>query len=161
MHPTEFSLRLTLAENYRMTVDFGDGAELLMDEPPPLGEGTGPNASRVLAAAVGNCLSSSLLFCLRRARARVDGLETEVHGKLVRNERGRLRIGELKVRIAADLDPEERAKLDRCLDLFEDFCIVSASVRQGIPIDVEVDLERNAAPAAEPVGRLVGVVPEE
>jgi hypothetical protein len=28
--------------------------------------------------------------------------------------------------------------LPRCLDLFEDFCVVTASVRQGIPVTVEV-----------------------
>ena len=40
-----------------------------MDEPEPMGENSGPNAGKVLAAAIGNCLTASLLFCLQKAMA--------------------------------------------------------------------------------------------
>ena len=39
-------------------------------------------------------------------------------------------------------------RLKRCLDLFEDFCVVTASVRQGIPVSVEV-LDENGASLLE------------
>ena len=29
--------------------------------------------------------------------------------------------------------------MSRCLEIFEDFCVVTASVREGIEIDVKVD----------------------
>jgi hypothetical protein len=32
----------------------------------------------------------------------------------------------------------EQGRFDRCKALFEDFCIVTESVRQGIPITVQV-----------------------
>jgi len=40
-----------------------------MDEPEPMGGNSGPNACKVLAATIGNCLTASLLFCLQKAMA--------------------------------------------------------------------------------------------
>ena len=110
-----------------------------MDEPDPVGENKGPNASKVLAAAMGNCLSASLMFCLQRARAEVGDIETNVEGKLMRNENGRWRISEVNVEINPKIDLDKfQSQYNRCMDLFEDFCIVSQSVEQGIPINVNV-----------------------
>ena len=88
-----FELGLTLRDGYTFTVDFapGEGRPLVVDELPPLGEANGPNPARLLAAAVGSCLSASLLFCLRKSRVEVTELRTTVEGTIVRNERGRLR----------------------------------------------------------------------
>jgi uncharacterized OsmC-like protein len=33
----------------------------------------------------------------------------------------------------------DREKLTRCMGLFEDFCIATQSVRQGIKVDVEIE----------------------
>jgi uncharacterized OsmC-like protein len=142
MDEKEFDLTLTRGEGFQFVTEFdGDKmARLLLDEPAPLGEDEGPNAARVLGAAIGNCLSASLLFCLRRARVNVAGMRTEVHGEITRNEEGRFRIAGISARIVTEVPPEEQERVDRCLNVFEDFCIVSASVRRGIEIDVEVDV---------------------
>ena len=63
--------------------------ELITDEPPPLGAGTGPGPSRLLAAAIGNCLAASLLFCLGRARLEARWLEAVVDMTMGRTEQGR------------------------------------------------------------------------
>ncbi len=136
-----FSLVLTLRDGYEFDTDFElpgvDG--LLLDEPAPLGSGAGPNASRVLAAAVGNCLGASLLFCLRRARVPVDGMRVHVDAALGRNEQGRLRIDGIDVRLEPTVALEDRVRMERCLGIFEDFCIVTQSVRGGIDVDVSVE----------------------
>jgi len=135
-----FRVEVEREEDFVFRADFGmDGVEsLAMDEPEPLGAESGPNASKVLAAAVGNCLSASLLFCLRKSRVDVSGMRATVDGVLARNEGGRWRIRELNVVISPDVAEEDRKKLERCVELFEDFCIVSESVREGIPITVDV-----------------------
>lgn len=120
---------------------------LLLDEPPPRGDGEGPNAARLLVAAVGNCLSASALFCLRKARVPVTGMRTGVRATLARNEVGRIRIAGIRVSIEADVPDEDQARSARCVDLFEDFCLVTESVRAGVPVDVEVDIGAGAATA--------------
>jgi len=123
-----------------MAADFGlpGAAPLVMDEPVPLGEGAGPNAARVLATAIGHCLSASLLFCLRKARVQVQDLRTTVTATLARNERGRLRITDVRVQIVPVVTADQRDRTARCLELFEDFCLVSRSVERGIAITTEV-----------------------
>jgi uncharacterized OsmC-like protein len=124
---------------YKVKWDWDTAPPLLTDEPTPLGRQLGPNASRLLAAAVGNCLTASLAFCLQRARVDVAGLRTSVTGTLARNERGRLRVGGIAVRIELPAAVEQAATaLERCLKLFEDYCTVTASLRQGVPVSVEV-----------------------
>lgn len=140
MNNSSFSVALSLTDGYHFRAAFGlDGVPPLeLDEPPPLGDGRGPNAARVLASAIGNCLAASLLYCLRRARIDVLGMDARVDGELVRNERGRLRIGNVRVKLEPRVPPEQRERMERCVGLFEDFCIVTQSVRDGIDVSVDV-----------------------
>ncbi len=135
-------VRLAQTNDFQFTVTTDAPADwsMPMDEPPPIGDGDGPNAARLIASAVGHCLSASLLFCLQKSRAPIDeGVETTVDATIERNERGRWRIGALDVQIhlPEGADASERA-LERCLGMYEDFCIVTESVRNGIPVDVNV-----------------------
>ena len=115
-----------------------------MDEPPPLGERNGPNASRLLAAAAANCLSASLMYCLAKEEVPAHSVKTEATCTLVRNEKKRLRIGRLDIRITAGRELLASKKLERCMQLFEEFCVVTASLREGIPVAVEVVDEAGA-----------------
>lgn len=139
MEQKQFCITMQRLNDFEFRVSFDQpGQELLMDEPEPLGGGKGPNAARVLSAAIGNCLSASLLFCLQRARAEVADMKSTVTTTITRNEKGRFRIGGSEVLIEVEMPPDGENKLGRCLDLFEDFCIVTASVRQGIDVEVKV-----------------------
>ena len=147
--PIDKTSRTTMAQEagyrFRVRFDHEGMPDLITDESPPLGEGKGPNPSRLLATAVGNCLAASLLFCLGKARLPVEGLEAEVLTEFTRNEAGRLRIGGMKVRLLPKWTEETAAKAQRCLQIFEDFCVVTQAVRQGVPVDVRVDGMPSAA----------------
>jgi uncharacterized OsmC-like protein len=136
MPDMEFTLKLTRQQDYRFNVEFDLAGvpDLQLDEPAPLGAGVGPNASRLLAAAVANCLSASLLFCLHKFK-QDSGVTANVKGKMVRNEQGRLRVGSVAVDIQLDQSAE---RLEHCAHQFEDFCVVTDSVRKGIPVNVRV-----------------------
>jgi uncharacterized OsmC-like protein len=135
-----FEVELERLDGYRFRTDFRTAGvpPLEVDEPPPLGGGAGPNPARLLAAAVGDCLSASLLFCLSKSRVDVAGLRTRVTGTYVRNERNRLRIGVMDVVLALDAPADDAERVRRCLGTFEDFCIVTATVRAGVDVRVTV-----------------------
>ncbi len=86
----EIKVKLSREEEYQFIVSFSNDkiSNIRMDEPQPLGDGNYPNAGSLLAAAVGNCLCSSLLFCLQKSRIDVDGMQAEVSTTVVRNELG-------------------------------------------------------------------------
>ena len=140
MEDRSFSLKLDYRGGYTFGVDFGvaGAPELILDEPVPVGGGAGPAASRVLAAAAAQCLASSLIFCLRKARVELLDLGVEVDVSMERNEKGRLRIPGMRVRLAPEVAPEDQERLERCEALFEDFCIVTQSIRKGIDVSVEL-----------------------
>ena len=78
-----------------------------------------------------------------------------------RNEAGRLRIAGLEATVVPVLAGEPDKRYGRCVDIFEDFCIVTQSVRGGIDVDVRVEptmVEPAEAEGAEPGGSDVGLV---
>ncbi|HVU01501.1 MAG TPA: OsmC family protein [Polyangiaceae bacterium] len=146
----EFALQIEQVEGFDFRVRFDKEryADLRIDEPPPLGQDTAPNPARILAAAIGDCLSASLLFCLKRRGVTVRGLRSEVRVQLVRNEHKRLRVGHVEVTIHPGSGiPVE--VMDACLKTFEDFCVVTQSVREGLDVRVNVARDGEAA-AGEP-----------
>lgn len=135
-----FTLELEQQSDYefRVKFDWPGVNDLLLDEPEPLGHSAGPNAARLIGAAVANCLSSSLLFCMRKFKQTPGTLRAEVRGELMRNERGRMRIGRYDVTIHLADKAAAIQHFDRCLAQFEDFCVVTESVRHGIPVGVRI-----------------------
>ena len=134
-------ITLKLAHDYQFVAEFDDVpnvSPITFDEPEPLGGGRGPNAAAVLGAAVGNCLAASLAFCLRRSRADVTDLTAHVTTHVTRNEKGRHRISSIDVELEPVLASGHGGPLDRCEELFEDFCTVTASVKQGIPVHISL-----------------------
>jgi uncharacterized OsmC-like protein len=136
----QFALKVEHIDNFQFKVTFDKPqfAPLLTDEPAPLGSDEQPNPARILAAAIGTCLSASLVFCLQRARIPVADLTSDLNVELVRNDRNRLRVGKIDVTLRPEVgaDPATTAA---CLEAFEDFCVVTQSVREGIEIAVRVD----------------------
>ena len=135
-----FSIHLEQIHDYEFRVKFNlnEVPPLLLDEPEPVGHGKGPGASRLLAAAVANCLSASLIFCFQKFKQKPKGIITTAKCTYTRNARGRLRVSGLEVEIKLDEETANSTWLKKCLEQFEDFCVVTESVRQGLPVQVKV-----------------------
>jgi uncharacterized OsmC-like protein len=143
MMPEEFLTELEMIHDYQFRIGFDDQglADIHSDEPAPIGSGEYPSAIHYLSAAVGNCLCASLAFCLRKSRTENLSIRAFVRTKLGRNEKGRLRVQGIQVTIRPEVN--DPAKLEHCISLFQDFCVVSAAVREGIDIEVSVEALKN------------------
>jgi organic hydroperoxide reductase OsmC/OhrA len=136
------SVNLSLGHDLAFLVRFDSPkmASISTDESPESGgSGEGPDASRLLAAAIGNCLSASLAFCIKKNKIELSDLKTDVEVKIARNERGYLRVKQMKVKMHPVFrSPDDANRTQRCKQIFQDYCIVTEAVRKGIPIEVDV-----------------------
>jgi uncharacterized OsmC-like protein len=119
------------------------GAAFWSDEPDPVGDASAPATPALLAAAVGHCLSASLLESLRHAHVDVRSCATEVVSVVAPNSEGHPRIDHIDVVIRPAVGAESTATR-RCEDVFERYCTVTASVRDGIKVNVRVDWQTPA-----------------
>ena len=130
---------LTQEKDFRFAITFGPNMPVLYgDEGPPLGGGTGPSPEQLLAAAVGNCLSDSLFFALKKFKQDPQGITTRVSSNVGRNAEGRLRVLGMQVKVTLGASAASIENLERVLGQFENFCTVAQSVGQGVPIEVSV-----------------------
>lgn len=135
-----FTIELVQQDDFRFEVHFDKPgiAPLLTDEPPPLGGDAGPNPARLLAASIANCLMASLLFAMRKFGNQPQPLRAVASLDLMRNEQARWRVRRVVVDLHLGIPASDAKNLDRVLDQFEDFCVVTQSVRAGFPVDVHV-----------------------
>jgi organic hydroperoxide reductase OsmC/OhrA len=140
MSSEQVKVTLTQISDYSFNVSFDgtDIPDLLTDEGAPLGGGKGPNPSRMLMAAIANCLSASLLFAMRKYKNLPGTIRAEVRGTLGRNAEGRIRVQHVDVDLHLPDAAESYDQFERILQQFENFCVVTESVRSGIEIAVQV-----------------------
>lgn len=135
-----FTIELARQADFRFETHFDKPAlpVLVTDEPPPLGGDAGPNPARLLTVAVANCLSASLLFALRKFKNDPGAMRAVATTRLARNEQNRMRIAGIDVDLHLGVPGAEMKLLDRALEQFEEFCIVTQSVRAAFPVKVRV-----------------------
>ena len=133
------TVELHQRSNYQFEIEFSEGMpHLLSDEPSPLGEGKGPSPVQLLAASVGNCLSDSLYFALAKFKQKPEPIHTTVSAQVGRNADGRMRVLQMEAKLQLGVEAHKLEHLDRALEQFQEFCTVTQSVGQAIPIRVRV-----------------------
>ncbi len=101
----------------------------------------GPNPARLLGMALLGCLSASYIFCLKKRSFTTEGLEATGEVIIGRNEKGFLRVKRVNVTIDVKIQGEKmRKRAEQCKKMFEQYCIVTQSVRAGIEVNVNLNL---------------------
>ena len=136
----EIRIELVQLSDYQFEARFDNPGipVLLTDEVAPLGGNAGPNPVRLLAVAVANCLAASLLFAMRKFKNDPGLLRAVATVQMERNPQNRLRVGRIAVDLHLGTGASEVPMLDRVLGQFEEFCVVTQSVRPAFPVDVRV-----------------------
>lgn len=134
----EVSLEQVKDFEFRVRFEGTDLKDLATDERPPQGHDAGPNPARLLLAATANCLAASLLFALRKFRNSPGPIKARARARMTRNASGRWRVAGMEVDVQLADAAASLQHFDRALAQFEDFCIVTESVRAGIPVVVRV-----------------------
>ena len=139
MSESTIHVQLKQKQDYQFDIHFGGAVPVITgDEPAPLGAGQGPSPVQLLAAAVGNCLSDSLLFALRKFKQAPEPITCDVTAEVGRNAEERMRVLGIRAVLTVGVPAALLEHLDRVLSQFESYCTVTQSVGQGIPISVQV-----------------------
>jgi len=123
--------------------------ELFIDE--TMGEKTqmwGPDAAELLAMALLGCLNASFLFCLNKRNLTVNDLDAHAEVSFKKIEKGYIRVDKIDVRIVPKSnDPATLQRIQQCIKkmkndkmFFEETCIITASIREGIKVDVKIEI---------------------
>ena len=107
--------------NLQNRVQYGDGQEMIVDEPADVGgEGAGPDPYTLLLTALGGCISMTVTLYARRKgwpleRVTVRLRHQRIHAKdcveCIRSSEGFVHRIEREVTIEGDLTDEQRARL--------------------------------------------------
>ena len=139
----KINVGLALQEEMIFKCDLGSTKmnDLYIDERHVKGvDKIGPDPARLLGLAVLGCLEASFEFCMQKKNFKLNELRGKAEVLMKKNEKGFWRVKKINIEINPTIEnPEMRKRADQCKKMFEQYCIVTQSVREGIEINVNLD----------------------
>jgi uncharacterized OsmC-like protein len=100
----------------------------------------GHSPAKLLALSVLGCLAASFEFCLTKRNFSLKGLDGTAEVTIARNKKGFWRVKKINIDLIPLVDdPTMRKRVDQCKKFFEQYCIISESLRKGFEINVNLD----------------------
>jgi uncharacterized OsmC-like protein len=98
-----------------------------------------------IVAAVGGCMTGTVAGALeaRGVSANPDKLQVEAEGR-IENVDGKMILTGIKLRYHLKVPADKRASVERALEHHEGLCAASESVRRGITVEWEGDIQEEA-----------------
>ena len=105
-----------------------------------------PSTLDYVVAALGGCLTGTVAAALeaRGIPADPDHLSVEAEGR-IEEVGGKMLLTNVSLRYRLKVPKEKRASVERALEHHEEICAVSASLRRGIAIDWQSEIEEESA----------------
>ncbi|MFX0083421.1 MAG: OsmC family protein [Candidatus Hodarchaeota archaeon] len=102
-------------------------------------EKIGSSPTKLLASSVLGCLAASFSFCLQKKNFSLSGFEGKAEVTIARNDKGYWRVRNINIELNPKIDtPEMRKRADQCEKFFEQYCIISESLRTGFEVNVNL-----------------------
>ena len=110
-----------------------------VDEPVSFhGTDLGPSAVEYLLIGIGGCLGTTFIYCLQKKNIELETFEVVVDGKVSHTgPKKRLRLENVDVDLK--FTPKEASsdlEINRCMKEFTEYCVVTNSITNGLPINV-------------------------
>lgn len=132
--------------NFVRTVNRSTNHTMYTDEPPDLGHsfkkggrGEAPSAFDYLIAAGMGCQVNSLEQMLHKARIERYEIEAECTGYTLTKGNVK-RVQRLELTVTLTVPEEQESGGRRCLDVYEQGCVVGETLKRGMAFDVEKEL---------------------
>jgi len=130
---------LNYTENLHFKASVRQFNDFNIDEPTSFhGTDLGPSSVEYLLIGIGGCLGTTFMYCLQKRNVKMKSVEIEIDGKLS-HVGPKLLLRLTKVDVEIKFIPEENAsseEISECIKNFREYCIVSNSIADGLPINV-------------------------
>ena len=131
---------LNYTENLHFKASARQFKDFSVDEPTSFhGTDLGPSSVEYLLIGIGGCLGTTFIYCLQKRNIKMKSVEIVVDGKLS-HVGPKLLLRLTKVDAEIKFIPEENASsedINLCIKKFREYCIVSNSITDGLPINVQ------------------------
>jgi uncharacterized OsmC-like protein len=102
-------------------------------------EKLGPSPVKLLGLSVLGCLAASFSFCLQKSDFSLLGLNGSAEVTITRNDKGFWRVNKIDIEMVPQIDtPEMHKRVNQCGKFFEQYCIISESLRTGFEVNVNI-----------------------
>ena len=116
-----------------------DFKDFNVDEPTSFhGTDLGPSAVEYLLIGIGGCLGTTFIYSLQKKDIELEMLKVEVDGKLSHTgPKMLLRLVNIDVDLKFTLKEDSSdVEIARCIKEFTEYCIITNSIANGLPINV-------------------------
>ncbi|MHA1273308.1 MAG: OsmC family protein [Promethearchaeota archaeon] len=136
-------IKIEYSENLHFIASARGFSNIHIDEPKSFhGTNLGPSSVEYLLIGIGGCIGSTFIYCFRKNKIEIENFSIIVDGQLKHiGPKNRLRL--INVDVFIDFKPkpgQEKEKIELCKKIYEEHCIVSNSIKAGLPINVKMNL---------------------
>jgi organic hydroperoxide reductase OsmC/OhrA len=136
----EYDLKLVWDNQSGGVISFRD-VMLNLDTPVTFGgRGRFPCPDEYFFAAVGGCYLTTFLYFKEKLELKLHDLLITVRGVVSYGGPRGYRIQKINISIAVGIDQRDRSRAIECLDYTQQFCHLTRSIEEGIPVEASVDI---------------------